>query len=67
MVPFLFELLIALIVAGLFFYLIKYVVGYFALPQPIVVVVGALILIAFLYWAYQSFPQGAFPAHHSLR
>jgi hypothetical protein len=66
MIGFLFEVIIALLVCGLFFYLVRWIVGKFGLPEPIVVVVGVLILIAFLYWCYQSFPVGGFP-HHSLR
>jgi hypothetical protein len=63
MVGFMFEFLIALIVAGLFLYIVRWVVTYFGLAQPIVVIVGVSILIAFLYWAWGAFPAGGFPAH----
>ena len=56
MVPFLFEFLIALIFVGLFWYLVRYIVTRFGLPEPILVVVSALLLIIFLYWAYGAFP-----------
>ena len=64
MVSFLFELLIALLILGLLFYLIRWAVGALGLPQPIIVVVGILILIAFLYWIWGAFPVGGFTAHH---
>lgn len=56
MVPFLFELLIAILVVGLVFYLIRWAVISLGLPQPIITVVGILILIVFLYWIWANFP-----------
>jgi hypothetical protein len=64
MTAFLFQLLIALLVLGLVFYLIRWAVNALGLPQPIVVVVGILILIAFLYWVWGAFPIGAVPVRH---
>jgi len=66
MIGFLFEVIIALLLCGLFYYLVRWSVTRFGLPEPITVVVGVLILIVFLYWCYQAFPAGGLP-HHSLR
>lgn len=67
MIGFLFEFVIALLIAGLFFYLVKWAVTRFGLPEPIIVVVGVLILILFLYWAWGAFPTGAVPHGRVLR
>ena len=61
MIPFLFQSLIGLIIVGLFWYLAKYIVAHFGLPQPVIVIIGAILLIMFLYWAAGALPQGGFP------
>jgi hypothetical protein len=61
MIPFMFECIIGLLVIGLFFYLVRWAVGYFSLPQPVMVVITVLFIILFLYWAYANFPAGGFP------
>jgi hypothetical protein len=58
MAGFMFSLLIALLVIGLLWYLIRWAVGYLGLPQPVLVVVTVLIVICFLYWVWGAFPTG---------
>lgn len=67
MVPFLFQLLIAILVIGLLFYLIRWAVSALGLPQPIIVIVGILIVIVFLYWIWGAFPVGVLPPTHPVR
>ncbi len=59
MIPFMFSLLIALLVGGLLWYLIRWAINYFGLPQPVLVVVTVILIIAFLYWASGALPSGA--------
>jgi hypothetical protein len=58
MIPFMFEVLIGVIVLGLLFYMVRWAVTALGLPRPILVIVTVLFVLVFLYWAW-----GALPPH----
>jgi hypothetical protein len=59
MIGFLFMVVIAILVLGLLWYLIKWGVQTLGLPQPILVILTVLMVIFFLYWIWAYFPAGA--------
>lgn len=63
MITFLFQVLVFLLIAGLLIYLIRWAVTAFGLPQPIVVILSVIILIAFLFFCWQYLPGSAGVGH----
>jgi ABC-type nickel/cobalt efflux system permease component RcnA len=68
MLTFMFQVLVAIIVAGLFLYLARYFAAQFGLPQPIMVVLTVVVVLLLCWWLISAFPAaGAHPAGHVLR
>jgi fatty acid desaturase len=67
MAEFMFELIIALLLAGLLVYLVRWAAVAFGLPHPIVVIVQVLVLLVLIYWLWQAFPVGNFAPSHPVR
>ena len=51
-------LLFALLVLFLVFYIVKIAAGWFGAPEPVVHIVGLILLLIFLLWVFRAFSSG---------